>query len=168
MQAFTLLHVAISLVAIVAGLIALRGMLHNARPGAITHLFLITTALTTVTGFMFPITAFTPAIGVGIVSAVLLVAAFLGIYAFNLAGSWRWIYAATAIAALYLNCFVLIVQSFQKVPVLAQLAPTQSEPPFQIAQALLLMAFVWYGWRAVRRFHPMTAAPPEATSAFIP
>lgn len=158
-EAFTLLHVAISLVAIVAGLIALASMLRNGRPGPITHLFLITTALTTITGFMFPITAFTPALGVGIISAVLLVAAFLGIYAFNLAGPWRWIYGATAIAALYLNCFVLVVQSFQKIPFLAELAPTQSEPPFVIAQSLLLAAFVWYGWRAVRRFQPLTAVP---------
>lgn len=155
---FTLLHVVISLIGIVTGIIALAGMLRSATPGWMTHVFLVTTALTTITGFLFPITAFTPAIGVGIVSSLLLIVAFLAIYALRLAGPWRWIYVVTAVASLYLNCFVLVVQSFQKVPTLAEFAPTQSEPPFQIAQAILLVAFVWFGWRAVKRFHPPAIA----------
>ncbi len=154
---FTLLHVVISLVAIAAGVIALAGMLRNAAPGWVTHVFLITTALTTITGFLFPITAFTPALGTGIVSIALLIPAFAAIYVFHLAGAWRWIYAVTAIAAFYLNCFVLVVQSFQKLSPLAELAPTQSEPPFVIAQAVLLLAFLWLGWRATKRFHPAVA-----------
>lgn len=154
---FILLHVVISLIGIATGIIALAGMLRSASPGWITHVFLITTALTTITGFLFPITAFTPALGTGIVSTALLVPAFLGIYAFHLAGAWRWIYAVTAIAALYLNCFVLVVQAFQKVPALAELAPTQSEPPFVAAQAALLIAFLWFGWRATKSFHPAVA-----------
>lgn len=155
---FTLLHVVISLIAIATGIVALAGMLRSAAPGWVTHVFLLTTALTTITGFLFPITAFTPALGTGLVSTALLIPAFLGIYAFHLAGSWRWIYAVTAIAALYLNCFVLVVQSFQKVPSLAALAPTQSEPPFVIAQGALLLAFLWLGWRAAQRFHPPALA----------
>ncbi len=155
---FTLLHVVISLVGIVTGIVALAGMLRSATPGWITHVFLITTALTTITGFLFPITAFTSAIGTGIVSTVLLIPAFAALYLFHLTGAWRWIYVVTAVAALYLNCFVLVVQSFQKVPTLAEFAPTQSEPPFQIAQAIVLIAFIWFGWRAVKRFHPSVVA----------
>lgn len=152
--AFTLLHVVISLVGIVTGLVVLGGMLRSARPGALTHIFLVTTLLTTVTGFLFPISTFTPALGTGIVSMLLLLPALAGLYVFGLKGAWRWIYAATAIVALYLNCFVLVVQSFQKVPFLAELAPTQSEPPFLIAQGVLLVAFLILGTRAVKRFHP--------------
>ncbi len=151
---FTLLHVVISLIAIAAGVVALAGMLRSAAPGLITHIFLITTALTTITGFLFPITAFTPALGTGVVSTALLIPAFAGLYLFHLKGAWRWIYTVTATAAFYLNCFVLVVQSFQKVPTLAEFAPTQSEPPFLIAQSALLIAFVWLGWRATKSYHP--------------
>ena len=157
-ETFTQLHVVISLIGIVTGVIALAGMLRSSRPGWVTHVFLITTALTTITGFLFPITAFTPALGTGIVSTLFLIPAFAALYAFRLAGAWRWIYAVTAIVALYLNCFVLVVQSFQKLPALAALAPTQSEPPFLIAQGVLLLAFLWLGYRAVKQFHPPALA----------
>jgi hypothetical protein len=150
---FTLLHVVISLIGIVSGVIALAGMLRNDTPGWITHVFLATTVLTTITGFLFPITAFTPALGTGVVSTGLLILALLGLYVFHLTGVWRATYVVTAVAALYLNCFVLVVQSFQKVPALAALAPTQSEAPFVIAQSALLIAFIYLGWRAVRGFH---------------
>jgi hypothetical protein len=153
-EAFTQLHVALSLVGIVAGLAALAGMLRARRPGWVTHVFLATTVLTTLTGFLFPIAAFTPALGTGVVSTLLLIPALAGLYVFHLAGAWRPIYAATATAALYLNCFVLVVQAFQKVPALGALAPTQSEAPFLVAQVAVLAAFIWFGWRAVRRFHP--------------
>ena len=153
-ETFTQAHVALSLIGIVTGLAALAGMLGARRPGWITHVFLGTTLLTTLTGFLFPITAFTPALGTEIVSMLLLVPALAGLYVFGLAGAWRWIYAVTAIAALYLNCFVLVVQAFQKVPALSALAPTQSEPPFLIAQGVLLLAFVVAGFAAVWRFHP--------------
>jgi hypothetical protein len=154
LSAFTLLHVVISLIAIVTGVLALIGMLGARRPGFLTHVFLATTVLTSVTGFMFPISGFTPALAFGVLSLLLLVLALIGLYAFHLAGAWRWIYVATAVAALYLNCFVLVVQMFQKLPALNALAPTQSEPPFQAAQALLLAAFVVAGILAARRFHP--------------
>lgn len=155
---FVLLHVLISIVGIVTGIIALAAMLRGERPDWVTHVFLATTALTTITGFLFPITTFTPALGTGIVSSVLLIAAYAALYAFRLAGPWRWIYATTAIAALYLNCFVFVVQSFQKLPELAALAPTQSEPPFVIAQGVLLLGFIWLGWRAVKQFRPPALA----------
>lgn len=153
-ETFTLLHVVISLVGIVTGIFALAGMLRGAEPGWMTHVFLITTALTTLTGFLFPITAFTPALGTGIVSTALLIPAFLGLYVFHLGGAWRWIYAVTATAAFYLNTFVLVVQAFQKVPPLAALAPTQSEMPFVLTQGALLLGFLWLGYRAVMRFRP--------------
>jgi len=158
-ETFTQLHTGISLVAIVTGLIALAAMLRGRAPDWITHVFLATTALTTITGFLFPISVFTPALGTGIVSTALLIPALAGLYAFHLKGAWRWIYATTAVAALYLNCFVLVVQSFQKVPALFELAPTQSEPPFVIAQSVVLVAFLVLGYLAVKRFHPLEASP---------
>jgi hypothetical protein len=154
LSAFTTLHVVISLIAIAAGLIALKGMLSSSPLGALTQIFLVTTVLTSVTGFMFPITVFTPALAFGIISIILLALALLGLYVFHLAGHWRWIYVATAVTSLYLNCFVLVVQMFQKLGPLNALAPTQSEPPFQIAQGLLLVAFLVLGIRAGRRYHP--------------
>ena len=154
LSAFTTLHVVISLIAIATGLIALKGMLSSSPPGTVTHVFLVTTVLTSVTGFMFPITVFTPALAFGVLSIILLAFALAGLYLFHLAGHWRWIYVATAVTALYLNCFVLVVQMFQKLGPLNALAPTQSEPPFQIAQGLLLVAFLVLGIRAGRRYHP--------------
>jgi hypothetical protein len=151
---FTLLHVAITLVAIASGLIVLFGMLGAHRMPGWTALFLVTTILTSVTGFMFPIQGFTPALGVGILSLVILAIALLALYGKHLAGAWRWIYVATAVAALWFNVFVLIVQSFQKISNLQTLAPTQSEPPFLIAQGVTLAAFLVLGVMAVLRFRP--------------
>lgn len=151
---FTLLHVAITLVAIASGVIVLFGMLGAHRMPGWTALFLVTTILTSVTGFMFPIQGFTPALGVGAVSLVILVVALLALYGKHLTGAWRWIYVATAVTALWFNVFVLIVQSFQKISILQTLAPTQSEPPFLIAQGVALAAFLVLGVMAVLRFRP--------------
>jgi hypothetical protein len=115
---FTILHVAISLIGIVSGLIVLFGMLGARRLAGWTALFLATTVLTSVTGFMFPINGLTPAIVVGVISIVILAIALMALYVKHLSGAWRWIYVTTALAALYFNVFVLIVQSFQKVPAL--------------------------------------------------
>lgn len=152
--AFTVLHTVISLIAIVTGLVVAFGMQSSHRPGSLTGIFLVTTVLTSVTGFMFPSSGFTPAQGVGALSLVVLAAALAALYAFHLAGAWRWIYVVTALTALYLNCFVLVVQAFQKISFLQPLAPTQSELPFQLAQGALLGAFAVLGYTAVRRFHP--------------
>jgi hypothetical protein len=157
-ETFTLVHVIISLIAIASGLIVLFGMFGGNRMSGMTALFLLTTILTSVTGFLFPISGFTPAIGFGIISLVLLALAVLGLYVFRLAGAWRWIYVVTAVIALYLNVFVLVVQSFQKLSFLQPLAPTQSEPPFAIAQGIVLLLFIVAGVVAVRRFHPERAA----------
>jgi hypothetical protein len=151
---FTTVHVVISLIGIAAGLWVLAGMLSSNRLGLWTAIFLATTVLTSVTGFLFPVSGFTPAQGVGYLSLVVLAIALAALYVFHLAGAWRWIYVATSVTALYLNCFVLVVQMFQKFPALHALAPNQSEPPFQIAQGLLLLAFIVLGVLAARRFHP--------------
>ena len=151
---FTILHVAISLVGIVSGLIVLAGMLRARKLPGWTALFLVTTVLTSVTGFMFPINGLTPGIVIGLISIVILAIALMALYLKQLRGAWRWIYVVTALAALYLNVFVLIVQSFQKVPALQKLAPTQSEPPFLIAQGVALIAFLVLGTQAARKFRP--------------
>jgi len=151
---FTILHTAISLIAIASGLIVLAGMLRARRLPGWTAVFLVTTILTSVTGFMFPISGLTPAIVFGLISIVILVIALAALYLKHLSGAWRWIYVTTALMALYLNVFVLIVQSFQKLPALQKLAPTQSEPPFLIAQAAALIAFLILGAMAARKFRP--------------
>ena len=151
---FTILHTAISLIAIASGLIVLAGMLRARRLPGWTAGFLVTTILTSVTGFMFPINGLTPAIVFGLISIVILVIALAALYLKHLSGAWRWIYVTTALVALYLNVFVLIVQSFQKLPALQKLAPTQSEPPFLIAQAVALIAFLILGAMAARKFRP--------------
>ena len=156
--AFTLLHVIISLIAIGSGLIAVGGMFASRRLPATTALFLLTTVLTSVTGFLFPIHGFTPGLGVGIISCVILAVALFAYYGKRLMGAWRWIYVSTAIAALYFNVFVLVVQSFTKVAALNALAPTQSEPPFVIAQIAVIAIFILLGLIAVITFRPMKPA----------
>ncbi len=153
LQIYTLIHVAISLVAIGSGFVVLFGMLAGKRLDRLTAFFLATTVLTSVTGFGFPITGFTPGIIVGIISLVVLAPAIYARYPGHLAGFWRPVYVVTAVIAQYLNFFVLIVQSFMKVPFLKALAPTQSEPPFLIGQIVALVGFIVLGSLAVIRFH---------------
>src|SRR4029077_20920510 len=159
LQTFTTIHVIISLLAIASGIVVLIGMLGSHRMQGLTALFLITTILTSVTGFLFRIHGFTPGLGTGIVSLVLLAVALYGLYGKGLVGTWRWIYVACAVSALYLNVLVLIVQSFQKVPKLQVLAPTQSEPPFLITQSAALVVFLIVGVVAALRFHPAASRP---------
>ena len=152
--AFTKLHVAISLIGIVSGLVVLYGMLGAQRMPGWTALFLATTVLTSVTGFMFPATTVTPAAIFGAISLAVLAVALLALYVFQANGAWRWIYVVTALFALYLNVFVLVVQAFQKIAFLHPLAPNGSEPPFLVAQTIVLLTFLWLGLGAVRKFHP--------------
>ena len=154
--AFTILHVIITLVAIGSGLIVVGGMFASHRLPVTTALFLLTTALTSVTGFLFPIHGLTPALRVGILACAILAVALFALYKEHLVGAWRWIYVITAIASLYLNVFVLVVQSFVKVPALTALAPTQSEPPFAITQAVVLAIFILIGLIAVIKFRATT------------
>jgi hypothetical protein len=155
--AFTILHVIITLVAIGSGLIVVGGMFASKRLPVTTALFLFTTALTSLTGFLFPIHGFTPALGVGIVACVILVVALVALYKERLVGAWRWIYVITAVVSLYLNVFVLVVQSFMKVSALNALAPTQTEPPFAITQAAVLAIFILITLIAVIKFRPPKA-----------
>jgi len=155
---FTLVHVVISLVGIVSGLIVLLAMLGSKRLDGWTALFLATTVLTSVTGFFFPSDRLLPSHIVGIISLVALAAAILALYVYRLAGPWRWIYVTGAVVALYLNLFAGVVQAFQKLPFLQRLAPTQSEPPFLAAQLIVLAVLIVLGFVAVRKFHPAPKA----------
>jgi hypothetical protein len=148
------IHVALSLIGIVSGLVVLYGLLTARSLGAWTAIFLVTTILTSLTGFPLAPFGFDAARAIGVISLLLLAAAVVALYAFHLAGPWRWIYIVTAATALYLNAFVGVVQAFQKLPFLQPLAPTQSEPPFVVAQLVVLVAFIALGARAVVRFHP--------------
>ena len=131
------------------------GMLGAKRLDGLTTVFLATTVLTSVTGFFFHSASFGPPHVVGVISLVVLAIAILALYLYRLAGAWRWIYIIGAVVALYLNVFVGVVQAFQKLPALAALAPTQSEPPFLVAQLVVLAVFALLGLAAVKRFHPM-------------
>ena len=154
LESFTVVHVVISLVAIAAGFVVLAGLLNGNTSGGWTAVFLATTVLTSITGFMFPFAKFLPSHGVGLISLAVLAIALFALYGRHLAGAWRWIYVVTAVTALYFNVFVLVVQGFLKVPALHVLAPNGSEPPFAIAQGVALLAFLMLGYLAVRRFHP--------------
>jgi hypothetical protein len=154
LETFTLAHVVLSLVGIASGLIVLFGMIGAKRLDGWTALFLATTVLTSVTGFFFPVAGFLPSHAVGIISLVVLAAALVALYVQRLAGSWRWIYVVGAVVALYLNVFVAVVQAFRKLSFLEPLAPTQSEPPFLLAQLVVMAIFIVLGILAVRRFHP--------------
>ena len=153
---FTTFHVILSMIGIVTGIIVVLGMLSASRHTAWTALFLATTVATSVTGFMFPSTGFDAADGVGVISLVVLAVTILAPYIYHLAGTWRWVYVAGAVIALYLNSFVGVVQAFQKLPFLHALAPKGSEPPFFIAQALVIAIFLILGILAAKRFHPST------------
>jgi hypothetical protein len=154
MTVYTFIHVVISLVAIGAGLLVLFGMLRSSRMDSMTLTFLLFTAATSLTGFGFPFHGITPAITLGIVSVMVLIPTFAARYTFGLRGAWRWIYILGAVLAQWLNSFVLVVQSFLKVPALHALAPKGSEPPFALAQGLVLMFYLVMGVLAVRRFRP--------------
>jgi hypothetical protein len=153
---FTQVHVVLSLVGIFSGLVVLFGMFGSSRLTAWTAVFLATTVLTSVTGFPFPRDHILPSHIVGVISLVVLAVAIVALYVYRLAGSWRWIYVASAVLALYLNVFVAVVQAFMKVPFLNALAPKQSEPPFVVAQAVVLVIFVVLGIVAARSFRPET------------
>ena len=147
-------HVLISLGAIAAGLWVLFGMIGSVRMNAATLVFLALTTATTVSGFLLPLKGFTPAVGTGIVSLLVLTIAIGARYGAKMQGRWRGAYVVSAVIALWLNVFVLVAQLFLKVPVLLALAPTGSEPPFLIAQAATLAVFVAAGALALRRFRP--------------
>jgi hypothetical protein len=147
LNAFTAFHVVLSLVGIGSGVVAVYGLLKAKTPDGWTQAFLATTAATSLTGFLFPFHDVTPAQILGVLSLIALIIASLSIYRHHLQGIWRRTYAITAVMALYFNVFVLVVQLFRRVPALRAVAPTQSEPPFQIAQIALLLLFAAIGIR---------------------
>jgi hypothetical protein len=152
---FTTVHVILSLIGILAGLIALYGMVHSNPMRTVTALFLAMTVATVVTGFFFPFTGVTPAFITGIATTIFLVPALAGLYLFHLQGDWRSLYVIGAVVSLYLNSFALVVQSFLKIPVFNALAPEGTEPPLLIAQGAVLIFFIAAGILAYRRFHPL-------------
>jgi hypothetical protein len=155
---FTVIHVLISLVGIVAGVIVAFAMVQGKSVPGWTALALLALILTSVPGFFFHNTTFTPAQGVGIISLVVLAVAVIALYFLHLTGIWRSIYITAAMIAIYLNCFVGVIQSFQKIGFLHALAPTQSsEPAFVVSQVILLALFVVLGFLALKKFHPHTA-----------
>jgi hypothetical protein len=157
LSTFTTVHVIISLIGIGAGIIVMFGLLGSKRTPGMTAIFLLFTILTSATGFLFPFEGLKPSYIVGALSLVLLAIACIALYGMKLSGAWRWIYAVTAMLSLYLNIFVLVIQSFLKVPALHALAP--GEPPggpvFGVVQGVVLVFFVLVIIGVVRRFRPL-------------
>jgi hypothetical protein len=158
LSTFTTVHVIISLIAIVSGIIVMFGILGSNRMPGLTAIFLLFTILTSATGFLFPFDKLLPSHMIGILSLVLLAIACIALYGLKLSGAWRWIYASTAMVSLYLNIFVLVIQSFLKVPALTALAPGNppSGPAFAVIQGIVLVFFVLVIIGAIRRFRPIT------------
>lgn len=162
---FTILHVAITLIAIISGFIIMFALLSSRQPPALTAIFWLFTVATTVTGFMFPLNGFTPAVGTGVVATLFFIAGLIAIYIKKFVGSWRWIYVVTTMVSLYLNVFVLITQAFQKLKFLNPAAPMVGPPfaeptmtQFAIAQGVTIVFFVIFGFFAVRKFRPLMLA----------
>jgi hypothetical protein len=157
LSTFTIVHVIISLIGIVAGIVVMFGLLGSERKPGMTAIFLLFTILTSATGFLFPFKGLTPAYFIGALSLVLLAIACIALYGMKLSGAWRWIYVVTAMISLYFNVFVLVIQSFLKIGPLHELAP--GNPPsglaFAVVQGVVLVFFVVMTIRAMKRFRPM-------------
>jgi hypothetical protein len=157
LSTYTILHVLISLIAIGTGFIVLYGLINGKLLSPWNAAFLVTTILTSLTGFAFPNDKVTPGIILGVLSMIVLAIA-LALYAFHLRGGWRRTYAVTAMIALYFNVFVLIAQTFEHVPAFHALAPTGTEAPFKAAQLLLLVLFAVLISAAAKKFRdPLVA-----------
>jgi hypothetical protein len=153
---FTWFHTILSLVALVAGFVVVRELFASRTPPTWTAVYIATAVLTSVTGFGFSF-PFGPSHVVGIIALVVLVPVIAATYVFHLEGPWRWIYAIGQVITLYFLVFVLVAQFFKKVPALTALAPTLSEPPFAVAQTVVLVIFAWLTWSAARSFRPLNA-----------
>jgi hypothetical protein len=152
MPTFTFVHVVLSLVGIFSGFVVAYGLFVGDRLSGWTTLFLITTVLTSVTGFLFPFHKFLPSHGVGTISLIVLAIAIFARYVRQMVGAWRKAYVITAMIGLYLNVFVLVAQLFLKVPALKAMAPTGSEPPFLVSQLVVMVVFIILTIVAVKRF----------------
>jgi len=153
-MALLTIHIALSLIGIIAGLVVFYGLLINREYGSWTALFLTTTILTSVTGFPLPPFGFDPPRAIGVLSLILLAAAVFAFYGFKLRSAWRWLFVITALAALWLNVSVGIIQAFAKIPALHAIAPTMSDPAFVVTELVVLVIFVVLGFLALFRFHP--------------
>jgi len=162
---FTLLHVVVSLIGIASGLVVLSGLIASRLFDGWNAVFLVSTTATSLTGFFFPFHGFTPGLAVGVISTIVLAIAVIARYVRRLAGAWRRTYVISATVALYFNVFVLVVQLFEKVPSLRELAPTQSEAPFVAAQIAVLALFLVLGTLAVRRFRAASLQAARSASA---
>jgi hypothetical protein len=151
---FTYLHGFMSLIGLGAGIFVIFGLLTSRRLSILTSLFLITTLGTSLTGFLFPFKGMSPGIILGILSTITLIVAIVALYVCKLAGPWRGIYVVAACIAYYFNFFVLISQSFDKVPALHAIGPSQKSPGFMITQVAVLLIFILLTARAVKKFHP--------------
>ena len=147
---FTLIHVVLSLVGIIAGLIVAGGLVAGKRLDGWTGVFLVSTVLTNVSGFGFPFVSLLPSHIIGVLSLVVLAVVIVARYLKHLAGVWRGVYVVGAVLALYLNVFVLLAQLFLRLPALIVAAPTQKEPPFLVTQLIVLALFIWLGREARR------------------
>ncbi|MDL2407134.1 hypothetical protein PY650_15970 [Rhizobium calliandrae] len=154
MSGLTLIHVIISLIAIVTGIAVAHGFLTGKRYERTTLIYMVTTILTSLTGFLFPFNGVTPGIVVGTLCVLIFIPTALALYKFRLTGIWRPVYVVGALALLFFNCLVLIVQSFQKIPPLHALAPADNAPPVLASQLVLLAVIVIVGFLSVRRFRP--------------
>jgi hypothetical protein len=163
LDAFTVFHTALSLVQLVSGIIVVIALLGSRNGGLWLWIYLVSAIATSVTGFGFPIDKFLPSHAFGIISLVLLLLVILARYTFHLAGAWRWVYVIGLVITVYLDAFVAVVQAFLKIPALHALAPAGSEPPFAIAQGVLLVVFVVLAIMAAKRFHPEAARAAPAT-----
>lgn len=159
--ALTLVHTLISLVGILTGFVVLAAMLDDRHPRGWVRWFLVTTILTSATGYLFPVTKVMPSHIVGAISLAVLIPATYALYSRQLAGGWRKVYVIGSVVGLYFNTFVLVAQGFAKVPVLKAAAPTQSEPPFAIAQLIVMIAFIVFGYRAVKKFRGLPGLTPS-------
>jgi hypothetical protein len=160
LTSFTIFHVLISLLGIGSGVVVMFGLMASKRLDGWTATYLVSTAATSVTGFLFPVEHFMPSHAVGILSLIVLGIAAVARYRYGMAGGWRRTYVITAVIALYFNCFVLVAQMFAKIPALKDLAPTQSETPFKVAELAVLLVFLTLGTLAAWKFHdvPVTTS----------
>jgi len=161
----TLVHTIISIVAITAGLVVVGGLIAGARIDGWTGIFLVTTALTSITGFFFPFTRLLASQWIGIISLLVLPFVIAARYWKHLLGGWRGIYVVGTVLVLYLNFFVLMVQLFRRIPALIVAAPKQTEPPFVLTQLLVLALFAWLGVAAFRRFRPQVVVTAKEATA---
>jgi hypothetical protein len=162
----TLFHTVISIVAIAAGLVVVGGLIAGVRIDGWTGIFLVTTAVTSITGFFFPFGKLLASHWIGIISLVILPFVIAARYWKQLRGGWRGIYVVGTVLVLYLNFFILLVQLFRRIPALLVAAPKQTEPPFVLTQLLVLALFAWLGVAAFRRFRPQSVV--TARQASVP